>query len=148
MGLPGAGTRQLDHTPTCCKQPSKLCGNKEGCSSHEGTSMPMPRKGCNERAVHREGTQPAAVARESRHARSRGVGQEAPDPAVTAASPMPRHGRRRSGDMGARGHMRTRHGQKAASVAGASHLPEVVLAPATTAAAGSLTVSAPPLTVA
>lgn len=31
---------------------------------------------------------------------------------------------------------------------GASHLPEVALAPATTAAAGSLTVSAPPLTVA
>lgn len=37
---------------------------------------------------------------------------------------------------------------EAASEDGASHLPEVALAPATTAAAGSLTVSAPPLTVA
>lgn len=98
--------------PTCCQQPSKLRGNKEGCSSHEGTSMPMRQKGCNERGVHREGTQPEAAAGESRHACGRGAGQEAPGPAVTAASPTSRHGRRHSGDMGARGHMRTRHGQK------------------------------------
>lgn len=67
---------------------------------------------------------------------------------MTAVSPMSGHVRRPWGDTGARGRMRTRHGQKAASVAVAPHLPEVELAPATTAAAGSLTVSAPPLTVA
>lgn len=67
---------------------------------------------------------------------------------MTVVSPTSGHVRRLWGDTGARGRMRTRQGQKAASVAVASHLPEEALAPATTAAAGSLTVSAPPLTVA
>lgn len=89
--------RELDHAPTCCQQPSKLRGNKKGCSSHEGTSMPMPRKGCNERGVHYEGTQPKAVVGESRHAHGHGARQEAPGLALTVASPMSRHSRRHSG---------------------------------------------------
>lgn len=99
------------------------------------------------RAVHHEGTQPRAE-QGIQACCSHGAGQEAPGRVVTAVSPTSGHGRRHWGDTGAHGHMRTRHGQKAASVAVASHLPEVALAPATTAAAGSLTVSAPPLTVA
>lgn len=142
-----AGTQQLEHTPTCCKQPPKLHGSNQGCSSHEGTHTHQCCGGDATRAVHHEGTQPRAE-QGIQACCSHGAGQEAPGRVVTAVSPTSGHGRRHWGDTGAHGHMRTRHGQKAASVAVASHLPEVALAPATTAAAGSLTVSAPPLTVA
>lgn len=80
--------------------PSKVHSDKEDCSSWDGTSMPAPWKGWNERAVHCEGTQPKAVAGESRHAHGCRVGQEALGLVLTAVSPTSRHGRRQSGDMG------------------------------------------------
>jgi len=70
-----------------------------------------------------------------------GVGLEGWLYAITACWSTPQHGGRHAGGVGA-------CGQEASSRDGVSHLPEVALAPATTAAAGSLTVSAPPLTVA